>query len=440
MLCLLFGPHYLLPIAMNLRPLKLALVTRRYPPLIGGAEKVLSYLAGALAAEGADVTVLTSRIPGLDSAAREEVPMPSSNNARLKGPIPSGRLIVVRLATSRLRFWGTWRYMRNLKRWFQENPVDLAYVSMLKHDAYSVVGAGERLGFPVVLRPEGAGLTGDVAWQSWGNFGRTIGRRCRRADAFVAISKAIEHELRDACRTGTMRSSWSGGTDHGTPEAPWIVAIPNGVPVPDLAWQRRPNWRAAPRAIFVGRLAPEKGLDTLVNAWSSVRATYPKARLILIGEGPQRPALEERIKALGMVLGPGQDVEMPGAVADPSEVLRQADLFVLPSHEEGMSIALLEAMALGIPLIASSIPGNRRLVSDFKHGRLVTPDDPEGLALGIIDQWSNFDRAFHMSRTARSRVDQEFSIQSVARKHLELFQDIVESRERAQCSATDPDT
>ena len=107
---------------------------------------------------------------------------------------------------------------------------------------------------------------------------------------------------------------------------------------------------------------------------------------------------------------------MPGATADPGEALREADLFVLPSREEGMSIALLEAMALGIPLVASSIPGNRRLVSDFKHGRLVPPDDPAGLARVIIDQWDNFDRAFQMSRAARSRVDQEFSIQRIARE------------------------
>ena len=65
-------------------PLKLALVTRRYPPLIGGAEKVLSYLADALAAEGADVTVVTSRMPGLALAAQEEEPITSSKNARLK--------------------------------------------------------------------------------------------------------------------------------------------------------------------------------------------------------------------------------------------------------------------------------------------------------------------------------------------------------------------
>ena len=165
--------------------------------------------------------------------------------------------------------------MHSLTRWFYENPVDLVYVSMLKHDAYSVIGAGERLGFPVVLRPEGAGATGDIAWQSWANFGRTIGRRCRRANAFVSISNAIEQELRDSCRTGTMRPRRSRSTEHGQDEPPRIVAIPNGVPVPKLAWQRRLDWQLAPRAAYVGRLAPEKGLDGLVSAWPLVRAKYP---------------------------------------------------------------------------------------------------------------------------------------------------------------------
>ena len=93
-----------------------------------------------------------------------------------------------------------------------------------------------------------------------------------------------------------------------------------------------------------------------------------------------------------------------------------------------MSIALLEAMALGVPLVASSIPGNRQIVGDFKHGRLSPPDNPEALARVIIHQWDNFDRAFHMGRSARSRIDQEFSIRIVARKHLALFEDILRNR------------
>ncbi len=388
-----------------MRPLRLALLTRRYPPLIGGAEKLLSYLAGALAAEGAEVTVLTSRTPGLNLPAHEEVAIDRGQ----------GRLTIERLSTSPLRFVGTYLYMRNLARWFDRNSIDMAYVSMLKHDAYVAVGAGRRLGFPVVLRPEGAGATGDIAWQSWGTFGLQIRRRCREATAIVAISKAIEAEL-------------AGVWPEGTGPRPAIVSIPNGVPVPPESWRRRPDWRLSPRAAYVGRLASEKGLDTLIDAWPTVRAAHPSAGLILIGEGPERAALQQRARDRNLSIGPGQAVEFAGTLADPAAALREADLFVLPSREEGMSVALLEAMAIGIPLVASSIPGNRRIVADFKHGRLAPPDDPGALACVILEQWSNFDRAFHMGRAARSRVEHEFSIRRVARDHLRLFERLSEPR------------
>ncbi len=384
--------------------MRLALVTRRYPPLIGGAEKVLGYLAEALAGAGTLVTVLTSRAAGAGGLpAIEEVAVPRH--------LGCGRLTVVRLATSQARFVGTWLYMQNLRRWFARNPIDLAYVSMLKHDAYVAVEAGRRMGFPVVLRPEGAGATGDLAWQGWGNFGRRIGARCKRADAFVAISRAIARELVAA------------GYD-----ASRIHSLPNGVPVPNDPWQRRPEWRAAPRAVYVGRLAPEKGLSTLLRAWPAVLKIHSRARLTLLGEGPERERLEAEVRSLGLSLGTDQAVELPGAVSDVTCALRNADLFVLPSREEGMSIALLEAMALGIPLVASSIPGNRRLVSDFKHGRLAPPDNPSLLATAILQQWEDFDRAFHMSRTARGRVEHEFSITAVARQHLALFESLLEPR------------
>jgi glycosyltransferase involved in cell wall biosynthesis len=410
---------------MHLRPLKLALVTRRFPPLIGGAEKVLSYLAPALAAEGADVTVVTSEMPGREIAKHEDALFEKTNSRGTTVQVEEGRLSVVRLETSRLRFWGTWRYMRNLERWFLRNRVDLAYVSMLKHDAYVVIRAGNRLGFPVVLRPEGAGVTGDVAWSASGNFGRIIGRACRRAEAFVSISKSVEEELQQSLHSGTMRPSRLVNSSSPKPSAPRIVSIPNGVPIPNSSWHIRTGWHLAPRAVFVGRLAPEKGLDTLITAWPRVRLRFPTAQLVLIGEGSERTALELLAETLGLTLGPAQAVEFPGSVDVSADAFRNAELFVLPSREEGMSIALLEAMALGIPVVASSISGNQRLVDDFKHGRLVPRDDPISLARTIIDQWENLDRAIQMGLAARSRVELEFSIQTVARKHLTLFRELV---------------
>jgi glycosyltransferase involved in cell wall biosynthesis len=365
--------------------LRIALVTRRYPPQIGGAERVLSYLAPALAAEGADIVVVTARPLDVPAAVIDD----------RSSPVP-----VVRLPTSRLRFLGTLQYMAHLRRWFARNRVDLAYVSMLKHDAYVAVGAGRRHGFPVVLRPEGAGATGDLAWQRRGRFGRTIARRTRRADAVVAISPAVRDELLAA------------GYDPAR-----IHDLPNGVPVPEPPWRPRDDWRGRPRAVFVGRLAPEKGLDVLIDAWPRVRAEHPDACLSLIGEGPDRPALEARIARAGLAGA----VELPGALAEVIERLRAADLFVLPSREEGMSIALLEAMALGVPAVATAIPGNLPLLADGAHGRLAPPDDPAALARAILAQWADPAAALAMAVAARRRVVERYSIAAVARRHLDLF-------------------
>ena len=255
-------------------------------------------------------------------------------------------------------------------------------------------------------------MTGDIAWQGWGRFGTKIAARCREASAFVAISKAVEHELIEAWNRGALGSS----------DQPLrIVSIPNGVPIPETHWQRRTAWRESPRAVYLGRLSPEKGVDLLVRCWPRVLEAIPEARLELVGEGPQRATLEAEVKRLGL----SQAVSLPGATEEPIQSLRKADLFVLPSREEGMSIALLEAMALGIPLVASSIPGNRKLVADFKHGRLFPSGDEAGLARTIVEQWSDYDRAIHMARAACSLAEQKYSIRAVARKHLELFETLL---------------
>jgi glycosyltransferase involved in cell wall biosynthesis len=371
-------------------PLRLALVTRRYPPAIGGAEKMLSYLARALADEGCHVTVLTSRIDPASPVVEHQ-------------PATPGSLVVRRLETLGLRFAGTLRYMFHLRRALHALQPDLAYVSMLKHDAFVALGVAQRDGFPIVLRPEGAGPTGDIAWHTWGRFGRRIAQRCRQADAFVAISDAVHAELVAA------------GFDSDR-----IIRIANGVPIPEDAWHLRPEWSRAPRATFIGRLAREKNLGTLIDAWPQVRAAFPSATLTLIGEGPERAVLQARISELGL-----QDaITLPGPSHLTQEHLRSCDFFLLPSTEEGMSISLLEAMALGMPIVASDIPGNRQLITSGVHGCLAPPDSPQAFASAILDQWQNLDRAIIMAHAARSRAH-EFSISNSARAHLELFRSLI---------------
>lgn len=380
---------------------RVVLVTRRFWPLVGGAETVMARLAAEFHARGLAVTLLTARW-------QRDWPLEIEHHG----------VRVIRLPNPASRFWGTWRYMRALSSWLRKNrsSFDLVYVSMLKHDAYAAVCEARRGRFPVVLRAEGAGLTGDCHWQLDANFGQRIKRRCQQADALIAPSPAIERELVVA---GYPRDR--------------IHYLANGVPIPAPAEPAtRHEARAAlaeldpalwlepeaPLAIYTGRLHDRKGLEYLVAAWPEVLRHRPQARLWLVGEGAYRQALTDQINDLGL----SGRVLLTGAFDDVEDFLAAADLFVLPSLEEGMSLALLEAMARGLPVVASAIAANEVLVKDREHGRLVAPSNATALAAAILEMWDHPSEAARLGQQARNRVSAEFSLDKMAGDHLTLFQ------------------
>lgn len=374
--------------------MKILLVTERFRPLIGGAETVLGELARELARLGEQVTVLTARWE-TDWAECERV----------------DDVEIVRLSRSRIRSLGTMLFLKSLRQWLvsRGREFDVWYVSMLKHCAWAGVGAALGCGRPIVLRAEGAGPTGDVAWQSgaWG--GKWIRRRCRRASAVVALNDRIRQELIGA----------------GIPPQR-IHEAPNGVPLPPLEdaadrliWRHRLGLpTTGPMAVFVGRISPEKGLPDLLEAWRHVTKQVGDARLVVVGDGPQ--ATELRALAADQ-----PNIHWPGPTQQPQRYLRAADVFALPSYEEGVSIALLEAMAAAVPIVATDIPGNQRLIESGRHGLLVPPRRPDLLAKDILVQLRATTIATAMARAARQRVEDEFSITQMARRHVELFQSLV---------------
>ena len=260
--------------------MKLALVTRRYPPLIGGAEKVLSYLAAALAAEGADVTVLTSRMPGLG--------LPHGKTCRSR-PVGSARGRPRGPADGRCG----WR-PRGCGSGGRGSTCGTSPVVRAKPDRPGVCLDAQARRLCRGRGRAAAGLPGRAAARGRRRDGRyrlaVVGELRPQDRPAMPGRHGLRRDLhghRGRAETGralrrTLRRL-AGSADRGDPQRR---------PRPAAPWQRRPDWRAAPRAAFVGRLAPEKGLDTLIDAWPAVRAAYPAARLILIGEGPERPALE----------------------------------------------------------------------------------------------------------------------------------------------------
>jgi len=387
--------------------LRLALVTRQFWPRLGGAESLLAGLAAELLAQGARPTIVTAR---WDAAWPRRL---------WHRDVP-----VVRLPQPRARYWGTWRYMAALGGWLrrQRGQVDLVCVSMLKHDAYVAVGQRIALGVPVVLRAEGGGQTGDCAWQRQARCGGRIRARCRRADALVAPSRAIASELEGAGYAAERIHVIANGVQLPEPLAPADRQAARarllGAALHD------PPSLARPLVIYAGRLHPHKGLDDLLAAWPQVLAALPTACLVLVGEGPHRGPLEQRIARSALA----SSVHLRGALPDAARLLPAADLFVLPSYEEGMSLALLEAMAGELPVVATEIPGNRAVVEHGRHGLLVPPGEPSALAATVAGLLADRDLARRLGQAARQRVREQFLLSQSARRHLELFQRLVRER------------
>ncbi|MFH8738189.1 glycosyltransferase [Streptomyces sp. NPDC017964] len=156
--------------------------------------------------------------------------------------------------------------------------------------------------------------------------------------------------------------------------ARWDV-IPNGVDLTRFVPAPEPREATAdPLVVCVGRICRQKGQDVLVRAWPLVQERFPRARLVLVGDGPDVPALRRQATA---------SVRFVGA-DDPVPWYRQADLVVLPSRWEGMALAPLEAMACGRPVVVTDVDGAREsLPAGLASDCLVPPDDPAALVRAL---------------------------------------------------------
>jgi glycosyltransferase involved in cell wall biosynthesis len=166
------------------------------------------------------------------------------------------------------------------------------------------------------------------------------------------------------------------------PERVWVV--PPGIDVRrtrELAAAHPPDWLPeGPFIASVGRLAHAKGFDLLIRAHAALRAAGHEHRLVLMGQGEEQEALEALIERLGV----RDTVLLPGFEKNPFPVLKRATALCVPSRFEGWGLAAAEGVTLGVPIIASDLPGIRSILADGRLGELVEPDSLEPLteALG----------------------------------------------------------
>ena len=171
--------------------------------------------------------------------------------------------------------------------------------------------------------------------------------------------------------------------------------------------------QSSPLILAAGRLSPEKGFDVLVEA----AAIVPEARFVLFGEGGERDRLETRITELDL----GKRVKLPGFTREFDQFVPWADVFVLPSHTEGLPNVALEASAAGVPVVATAVGGTPEVVADGVTGHLVPPARPDLLAKDIRALLTDEPSRRKMGDAARRRMHDQFTFDAQATAYLELF-------------------
>jgi glycosyltransferase involved in cell wall biosynthesis len=392
------------PVESQQPPIGVAMFIQQYYPFIGGAERQLQALTRVFPSLGVRTLIFTRRLVGAGYAPTSVIEGARIYRVRLFG----GHVLRSLSYTA-----GVLRLVIRHRR-----AIDILHAHELLSPATTAVAAKLFIRRPVVVKVLQGGERGEIPRLLAKPFGRTRMALFRRSvDRFICISEEIVAQLRA----------------QGIPEEK-LVRIPNGVDTElyaPLAPEERGRLRASlglpagPLVIFTGRLVPEKGLGVLADAWSSVLAQVPDAHLIVLGEGPEREMLAARELPRMHLLGPQQAV---------MRYLQCGDVFVLPSEREGLSNALLEAMATGLGCVATRVGGAPDLITDGVSGWLVPPGDATALAAELVRALGDGDARARAGHAAREYVRAHHALRSIAEQYLAMYRSVLAEPTREERS------
>ena len=380
-------------------PLRVCQVVSYYHPFESGAERQALAQAAELVRRGHTVHVVTHAVYGVPNEEEiQGVHVHRWIRSWKRGPFFSITFVgSTILALIRLR-----------------RKYDLIHTHQALWEAIATGAA--RLGairrVPTVVQPASSGYYGEAQELSRTGGASFLRRMILRNDAFVAISDEIESEWLGLGVPATKFTKIASGVDHRQ-FAPGVSRAEDSLP-------------PRPRVMFTGRLHPQKNLDVLLEAWPDV-ARSTGASLVLVGDGPERERLAEKAISLGIE----RFVHFHGVTDEPADLLKAADLFVLPSRAEGMSNSLLEAMATALPCGASDIGGNRDLLGPADAGVLIADPTPTAWAGALIGLLNDSERRAWLGANARKRIDEVYALERVVDRYVELYRRLT-SRKTAQ--------
>ncbi|MEZ6194478.1 MAG: glycosyltransferase [Planctomycetota bacterium] len=252
-----------------------------------------------------------------------------------------------------------------------------------------------------------AGVIARVPWRVHGYHGRDLGNASGERLARRLVGRVAEWaHHRVIALTPAMREEYR--RDYGVP-ARKIAVIPNGVDLERLnAFAPAEALRSPFTVATVGRLDAVKNLPLLLRAFAAMENRGPEDRLVIAGDGPERPRLEALATELAL---PEGAIRFLGERKDAPAVMKAADLYVQPSFYEGMSNTIVEAMALGVPVLATEVGGNADVTGREGAARLVPSDDVAAMRMALEAFRADPELRRETARRGRERVEGRFTLE-----------------------------
>jgi len=299
--------------------------------------------------------------------------------------------------------------LRRLKQLMDENDIQVVNCQQHRTTPLGVIAAGMAGNKPAVVSTlHGLGTATSIRRKllNWFLY--------RSLHRIIAISRGVSEDIR--------RSNWGLSADK-------VATVQNGLNydrfLEPLARgeARRQLFPEVPDGFWfgtVGRLSPVKNHATMFDAFQRVTHELPNSFLLVVGDGELRQELETQCEFLGIA----RQVFFLGWRRDIPKVLKSLDVFLLPSLREGLPLALLEAMACGLPVVASAVGGIPEVVEDEDFAQLVAPDDSHGMAEAMLRTARLSSRELHMrGEAARRRALTTFSAERMIAGYEQVYQD-----------------
>jgi len=368
------------------------MLVNEFAPVSGGAEKQAERLASFMAAKGRNVLVITRRLRGFPAA---EV----MNGFQIIRPATfgPGKFKTITFIIGAL--WVLWRFRRRYS---------ILHAHMLFGPALAAALAGHFLGKKVIVKLGSSGPDGEIQTSLRTLRGRVRLLFLRRwVDLMIALDGTMRAEALSAGFSEKQVYRMTNGID----------ASQFDISTPRIDAQSALGFDGKIIVLFVGRLVRQKSLATLLKAFARALKTCPELYLVLVGNGPEF----DKLQALVTDLNIKDEVFFVGNQPHVKPYLQAADIFVLPSETEGMSNALMEAMASGLPCIATPVGASPEMLGSGKNGILVPVGDVEAWANALVNLATNPGQRRELGDAARQQITTEYDFSVVGARYDQLY-------------------